>query len=80
MESLKKTKVVLWILIIILIAIYVFVYTSNPLQKEFNLGLVGLIFSTIYCLFWILFRSNRLKKEIALTASFIVLIILYLFL
>ena len=80
MESLKKTKVVLWILIIILIAIYVFVYTSNPLQKEFNLGLVGLIFSTIYYLFWILFRSNRLKKEIALTALFIVLIILYLFL
>ena len=78
MNKNKKTKVILWILIIVLFAIYAYVYVGNPLKKEFDLGLMGLIFSIIFCLLWILFRKNRLTKEIALLASCGLLIVFYL--
>jgi len=62
----------------VLFAIYAYVYVGNPLQKEFDLGLIGLIYSILFCLLWILFRKNRFKKEIALLASSGLLIIFYL--
>jgi hypothetical protein len=76
--SLKKTRVILWVAVIVLFAIYAYVYVGNPLQKEFDLGLIGLIYSILFCLLWILFRKNRFKKEIALLASSGLLTIFYL--
>ena len=78
MDEFKKTRVILWVAVIVLFAIYAYVYVGNPLQKEFDLGLIGLIYSILFCLLWILFRKNRFKKEIALLASSGLLIIFYL--
>ena len=50
----------------------------QSVAKEFDLGLIGLIYSILFCLLWILFRKNRFKKEIALLASSGLLIIFYL--
>ena len=78
MDKFKKTRVILWVAVIVLFAIYAYVYVGNPLQKEFDLGLIGLIYSILFCLLWILFRKNRFKKEIALLASSGLLTIFYL--
>jgi len=78
MEDLKKTKVILWVLIIVLFAIYAYVYVGNPLQKKFNLGIFGIVFPLLFGLLRLLFRKNRFKREIPLLASSGLLIIYYL--
>ena len=78
MRKLKRTRVVLWVLAIVLFTIYVYVYIGNPLEKSFNLGIIGLIFSAIFCFSWILFRKKRFTHEIALLLSCGLSIVFYL--
>lgn len=74
----KKIKIVLWGLIIVLFALYAYVYIANPLQKEFNLGLVGLIFSIVVIFLWIFLRNKKLRHEKTIIIAMALLIFYYL--
>ncbi|MFA5640932.1 MAG: hypothetical protein WC946_10705 [Bacteroidales bacterium] len=78
MDKFKKTRVILWVAVIVLFAIYAYVYVGNPLQKEFDLGIFGLVFPLLFGLLHLLFRKNKFKREIALVSSSGLLIIFYL--
>jgi|LFRM01.1.fsa_nt_gb hypothetical protein len=78
MEKLKRTRVVLWVLAIVLSAIYVYVYVGNPLKKEFDIGIFGLIFPLLLISAQLLLRKNELNKEMSLIISSGLLIVFYL--
>lgn len=77
MQTLKRTRIILWIMAIALTAIYAYVYVGNPLQKDFDLGLYGFVFPLLLIPVQLLLRKNKLKKEISLLISAGLLIVFY---
>jgi hypothetical protein len=54
-------------------------YNVNPLDKEFNLALIGFIFGVLLSIFVIFFRKYKIVKQLALAYSLtsLIMIILY---
>ena len=77
MAKIKKTKILLWVLAILLLAIYIYVYVSNPLHKDYNIGIFGLIYALSISVIQLLFRKNKFRKEIAFLISPILLLAIY---
>ncbi len=62
---------------IVLSTIYAYVYVGNPFQKEFDLGIFGLVFPLLLILAQLLLRKNKFKNEMSLLASSGLLIVFY---
>ena len=77
MRTLKRTRIILWVMAIVLSTIYAYVYVGNPFQKEFDLGIFGLVFPLLLILAQLLLRKNKFKNEMSLLASSGLLIVFY---
>lgn len=77
MENVKRVRIILWIMAIGLSAIYAYMYVGNPLQKEFDLGVFGLVFPLLLLTIQLFLRKNKFKNEISLLTSSGLLVVFY---
>jgi len=73
-------RLITWISGIIFLALNLYLFLKNPLEKQYNLTLVVLIWSIIILIIWYLFRDYRIYRKMKIIINLIIAIAIYLIL
>ncbi|NLZ72957.1 MAG: hypothetical protein GX905_03955 [Bacteroidales bacterium] len=76
----KKQLTYLQIGVLIPTLLFVFLYAINPLQKQYNLISIAIIFTVLLLLAAIIFKKNGFYRIISYYVTFTLLILSYLIL